>query len=196
MDHLWSPWRYQYVQKKKTGGGCVFCLVAGAPNDEENWVVHRARKKYVILNLYPYSSGHLIVVPYEHLDSLQDASQETLEEMMLLVQLSQRHLQQIYTPPGFNLGMNLGESAGCRNRRRAHPHARTATRWPGDTNFMTTIAETRCVKLPEDLSTTSAQTAHRIYRTARVNQRGRSDTSKPGSTFLNATSSLHPDLGT
>jgi ATP adenylyltransferase len=154
MDHLWSPWRYQYVQKEKTGGGCVFCLAAGAEpgtkNDEDNLVVHRARNNFVILNLYPYSTGHLMVVPYEHVNTLQEASRETLEEMMLLVQQSQRHLQEIYRPPGFNLGMNLGESAGAGIAEHIHMHV--LPRWPGDTNFMTTVAETRV--LPEDLRVT------------------------------------------
>jgi ATP adenylyltransferase len=150
MDHLWSPWRYQYVQKEKTGSGCVFCQAAAAGRDEENLVVYRARKNYIILNLYPYSTGHLMVVPYEHVDTLGAASQETLEEMMLLVQRSERHLQEIYKPPGFNLGMNLGESAGAGIAEHIHMHV--LPRWPGDTNFMTTVAETRV--LPEDLSVT------------------------------------------
>ncbi len=125
MDHLWSPWRYQYVQKEKTGGGCVFCQAAAAERDEENLVVYRARKNYIILNLYPYSTGHLMVVPYEHVDMLQYASQETLEEMILLVQRAQIHLQEIYRPPGFNLGNESGGKRGRRNRR-AHSHARAA----------------------------------------------------------------------
>jgi ATP adenylyltransferase len=150
MDHLWSPWRYQYVQKEKTGGGCVFCKAAAAQRDEENFVVHRALRNFVILNLYPYSTGHLMVVPYEHVNTLVEASRETLEEMMLLVQLSQRNLQAIYRPAGFNLGMNLGESAGAGIAEHIHMHV--LPRWPGDTNFMTTVAETRV--LPEDLKVT------------------------------------------
>jgi ATP adenylyltransferase len=150
MDHLWSPWRYQYVQKEKTGGGCVFCNAAAAGRDADNLVVYRGQKNYIILNLYPYSTGHLMVVPYEHVDTLQDASRETLDEMMLLVQRSQRHLQEIYRPPGFNLGMNLGESAGAGIAEHIHMHV--LPRWPGDTNFITTVAETRV--LPEDLATT------------------------------------------
>jgi ATP adenylyltransferase len=150
MDHLWSPWRYQYVQREKTGDGCVFCGAAASGRDEENLVVYRARKNYIILNLYPYSSGHLMVVPYEHLDTLQGASEETLEEMMLLVQRSQRHLLEVYRPPGFNLGMNLGESAGAGIAEHIHMHV--LPRWPGDTSFITTVAETRV--LPEDLGVT------------------------------------------
>ena len=150
MDHLWSPWRYRYVQKEKTGDGCVFCNAARAGRDQEYFIVHRASKNVVILNLYPYSTGHLMVVPYEHVSTLAEASRETLEEMMLLVQQSQRHLQEIYLPPGFNLGMNLGESAGAGITEHIHMHV--LPRWPGDTNFMTTVAETRV--LPEDLAVT------------------------------------------
>lgn len=150
MDHLWSPWRYQYVQKEKTADGCVFCGAAGSERDEDFLVVHRARRNFVIVNLYPYSTGHLMVVPYEHIDGLQEASRETLEEMILLVQQSQRHLQEIYRPPGFNLGMNLGASAGAGIAEHIHMHV--LPRWPGDTNFMTTVAETRV--LPEDLKIT------------------------------------------
>ena len=150
MDHLWSPWRYQYVQKEKTGDGCVFCRAAAAELDQENLVVHRGRNNFVMLNLYPYSTGHLMVVPYQHVDNLQDATRETLEEMILLVRDAQRHLGTVYRAPGFNLGMNLGESAGAGIAEHIHMHV--LPRWPGDTNFMTTVAETRV--LPEDLPST------------------------------------------
>jgi ATP adenylyltransferase len=150
MDHLWSPWRYQYVQKEKASAGCVFCQAAADGRDEENLVVHRARKNYVILNRYPYSTGHLMVIPYEHVDMLQYASEETLQEMMLLTQRAQIHLREVYRPPGFNLGMNLGESAGAGIAEHIHMHV--LPRWPGDTSFITTVAETRV--LPEDLMVT------------------------------------------
>ena len=150
MDHLWSPWRYQYVQKEKTGDGCVFCKAACSERDEDALVVYRARRNFIIMNLYPYTTGHLMVVPYEHVNTMQDASRETLEEMILLVQRAQQCLREIYRPPGFNLGMNLGESAGAGIAEHIHMHV--LPRWPGDTNFMTTVAETRV--LPEDLATT------------------------------------------
>ena len=150
MDHLWSPWRYQYVQKEKTGSGCVFCLAAASREDQDNLVVFRGRNNLVMLNLYPYSTGHLMVVPYQHVDNLQDATRGTLEEMILLVRDAQRHLSEIYRAPGINLGMNLGESAGAGIAEHIHMHV--LPRWPGDTNFMTTVAETRV--LPEDLPST------------------------------------------
>jgi ATP adenylyltransferase len=150
MDHLWSPWRYQYVQKERTGSGCVFCQAAASEQDQDNLVVYRGRNNFVMLNLYPYSTGHLMVVPYQHVDNLENAARETLEEMILLVRDAQRHLGAVYRSPGFNLGMNLGESAGAGIAEHIHMHV--LPRWPGDTNFMTTVAETRV--LPEDLATT------------------------------------------
>ncbi len=156
MDHLWSPWRYRYVQRDKTGEACVFCRAAAACQDEKYLVVHRGLKNFVILNLYPYSPGHLLIVPYEHVNTLQHASSGTLEEMILLVQRSERHLQEIYKPPGFNLGMNLGESAGAGIAEHIHMHV--LPRWPGDTNFMTTVAETRV--MPEDLASTWRKLSH------------------------------------
>ena len=153
MDHLWSPWRYRYVQKGPPEQGCVFCRMAAEGNDEQNHVLHRGQHNFVVLNLYPYTTGHLMVVPYEHVDSLEAASAETLSEMMLLAQKSQRHLREVYKPGGFNIGMNLAESAGA--GIPGHIHLHVLPRWYGDTNFMTTVAETRV--LPEDLPATYAK---------------------------------------
>ncbi|HEV8042447.1 MAG TPA: HIT domain-containing protein [Bryobacteraceae bacterium] len=143
MDYLWSPWRYQYVQKKLPDTGCVFC-------HPEKFVVYRGQLNFVLLNLYPYTTGHLMIVPYEHIGTLQAASSETLQEMILLAQQAQRHLADIYKPDGFNLGMNLGESAGAGIADHIHLHV--LPRWSGDTSFITTLSETRV--LPEDLSVT------------------------------------------
>jgi ATP adenylyltransferase len=148
MDHLWSPWRYQFVQREKIRSECVFCQIAASDQDQENLVVYRGRNNMVMLNLYPYTTGHLMVVPYQHVDSLLDATQETLEELILLVRDAQRHLGAVYRAPGFNVGMNLGESAGAGIAEHIHMHV--LPRWPGDTSFITTVAETRV--LPEDLA--------------------------------------------
>jgi ATP adenylyltransferase len=113
MDQLWSPWRYQYVQKAHATEGCIFCQKAAEQNDAENLVVYRGKQNFVVLNLYPYTIGHMMVVPYEHIATLEAASAGTLEEMILLAQRAQRHLREIYRSPGFNIGMNLGESAGA-----------------------------------------------------------------------------------
>ena len=113
MDHLWSPWRYQYVQKANRDSGCVLCEAAASEKDDENFLVYRGQHNFILLNLYPYTTGHLMIVPYEHVDMLEAASQSALEEMMLLAQASQKHLHEIYNAPGYNLGMNLGQSAGA-----------------------------------------------------------------------------------
>jgi ATP adenylyltransferase len=150
MDYLWSPWRYQYVQKGIPDTGCIFCRKAAEQNDEENLIVYRASRNYILLNLYPYTTGHVMIVPYEHVDTLDAAAGETLEEMILLAQRAQRHLAAIYKPTGFNLGMNLGESAGA--GIASHIHLHVLPRWAGDTSFITTIGETRI--LPEELPVT------------------------------------------
>jgi ATP adenylyltransferase len=129
---------------------CIFCQVAAEEKDEENLVVYRGRHNFIVLNRYPYTSGHLMIVPYEHVDSLDGATAEVLQEMILLAQQSQAHLREIYKPEGLNLGMNLGESAGA--GIAGHIHLHVLPRWTGDTNFMTTVSETRV--LPEDLPAT------------------------------------------
>src|SRR5579864_4345578 len=113
MEHLWSPWRYRYVTTERSGAACIFCQIAAPGKDEENLVVHRGRHNFVVLNRFPYTSGHMMIVPYEHVDSLEQASAGILGEMILLAQQSERHLRRIYKPDGLNVGMNLGESAGA-----------------------------------------------------------------------------------
>ncbi len=155
MDYLWSPWRYQYVQKGIPDTGCIFCRKAAEQNDEENLIVYRGLRNYILLNLYPYTTGHVMIVPYEHVDTLDAAAEETLEEMILLAQRAQRHLGAIYKPTGFNLGMNLGESAGA--GIASHIHLHVLPRWSGDTSFITTVGETRV--LPEELAVTWSKLA-------------------------------------
>jgi ATP adenylyltransferase len=150
MDHLWSPWRYQYVSKADPPAGCIFCIKGSEQRDRENYIVHRGSKTFVILNIYPYSTGHLMIAPYEHIASLEPAGEAILNEIMQTARLAEIHLRQIYRPQGFNVGMNLGESAGA--GVPGHIHMHVLPRWVGDTNFMTTVAETRV--LPESLDVT------------------------------------------
>ena len=150
MDHLWSPWRYQYVSKSTPASGCIFCVMGSEDRDKENYIVHRGEHSFVILNLYPYSTGHLMIAPYAHIADLESAPEAALNEIMKLARLAQIHLRAVYRPHGFNLGMNLGESAGA--GVPGHIHMHVLPRWPGDTNFMTTVAETRV--LPEALDVT------------------------------------------
>lgn len=142
MDHIWSPWRYRYVTKAAPPtGGCIFCEKIAGQDDAETLVVHRGLHNYVVLNLYPYSNGHVMVVPYEHTGSLAAAKPETAREMMELIQKTERILRSVYGAPGINIGMNLGESAGA--GVAGHIHMHLLPRWPGDANFMTVVGETR-----------------------------------------------------
>jgi len=150
MDHLWSPWRYQYVTKAHKDVPCIFCHYAASQDDEQNLVVHRGRHNFVLLNRYPYTTGHAMIAPYQHVDSLSAAPEETAHEMIVLAQRTEQHLRGIYKPQGLNLGMNLGESAGA--GIAGHIHMHVLPRWSGDTSFITTVAETRV--LPEDLAVT------------------------------------------
>ena len=149
MDHLWSPWRYRYVSTGP-GGGCLFCDKAGSADDRGNFVVLRAQRNFILLNLYPYTNGHLMIAPYEHVATLAEAHPETLTEMMRLTARAEQALRELYRPGGINLGMNLGECAGA--GVAGHIHMHVLPRWTGDASFMTTVGETRV--LPEDLAAT------------------------------------------
>jgi ATP adenylyltransferase len=150
MDYLWTPWRYRYVSEVKNVTGCVFCNAHTANLDEEWLIVQRGAKNFVILNRYPYTAGHVMIVPYAHTADFSGLERDTAGEMMLLSQRLQAAIDDVYHPDGFNLGMNLGRSAGAGIADHLHMHL--VPRWTGDTNFMTTVSETRLE--PEDLSTT------------------------------------------
>ena len=177
MDHLWTPWRYAYVtaadSRARTGVaaelsswpgdlGCVFCnLVASIDYAIANGMeaeraeaagglILRAKYCFICLNAFPYTSGHVMVMPYAHLDRLAALPVEAAREMIELAQRTERALDRVYSPQGFNFGLNVGQSAGAGVAGHIHLHA--MPRWAGDTNFMTSVAETRV--LPEDLETT------------------------------------------
>lgn len=152
MDYLWSPWRYRYVAKADASDECIFCK-ASAGADEPNHIVHRGRLNFVILNIYPYTSGHIMIAPYAHVATLGEAREDALTEMMQLARMAERHLGAIYHPKGVNVGMNLGECAGA--GVAGHIHMHVVPRWPGDANFMTVTGETRV--LPEDLAISYAK---------------------------------------
>src|SRR5262249_5526102 len=151
MDFIWSPWRYDYLA---SGGmkapSCVFCVGEDRSHDAERLIAFRGTHNFIILNLFPYTSGHVMVAPYEHLDSIASAGPDQLTEMMQLAQRIMAALQKLYRPDGFNLGMNLGLAAGAGVREHFHLHV--VPRWVGDANFMSVIGETRV--LPEELQTT------------------------------------------
>ena len=126
MDHLWSPWRYKYIASADKTDECVFCRINREQKDAENFVVHRATLNFIVLNLFPYTSGHLMIVPYEHKASLVDFDTATTTEMLELAKRSQLALEAEYHPDGFNIGMNLGRSAGA-GRRGSSSFARRAS---------------------------------------------------------------------
>jgi ATP adenylyltransferase len=150
MDFLWSPWRYQYVTTAERTSQCIFCEIPAAHRDAENYVVYRGRLNFVILNRYPYTSGHLMVVPYEHQASLVGVAADTLSEMILLARQAEIHLRANYQPDGLNMGINIGKAAGA--GVAGHIHMHVLPRWVADANFMTSVGETRV--LPEDLQET------------------------------------------
>jgi ATP adenylyltransferase len=152
MEHLFSPWRFRYVTQAKSDGACVFCSIAEADpeRDEALFVVHRAAHHFLVLNIYPYTSGHLMIVPYRHQAHLYDSAAEALLEMGELAARVERLLLTEYRAEGINFGMNLGHCAGAGIEQHIHVHA--VPRWCGDTNFMTVTGQTRV--LPEDLEET------------------------------------------
>jgi ATP adenylyltransferase len=152
MDYLWTPWRYPYMAQAARGEAseCIFCDAVAKKKDAETLIVHRCAKAFVILNRFPYTSGHVMIVPYAHVAELKLCDAATLSEIMLLAQRVEAVLKASYKPDGMNLGMNLGRAAGA--GVAGHLHLHMLPRWFGDSNFMTVTGETRVH--PEDLKTT------------------------------------------
>ena len=149
MDYLWTPWRYRYISQAGKHDSCIFCDAASG-DDATTFIILRGKKNYVILNRFPYTTGHVMIVPFAHLAELRECDAETLGEMMSLAQRVQLALESVYRPEGYNLGMNLGRCAGA--GVQGHIHLHVLPRWSGDANFMTTVSETRLE--PEELATT------------------------------------------
>ena len=152
MDRLWAPWRLSYVTAAPAHASeCIFCdALAGRAVD---LLLLRGRDSFILLNLYPYNNGHLMVVPNRHLSALQSLTAPELAELMQLTRLSEIALNEAYQPHGINVGINLGKAAGAGIENHLHIHL--VPRWSGDTNFMTAVGETRV--LPEDLQQTAAR---------------------------------------
>jgi len=162
MDYLWSPWRFRYVSEGVKTDRCFFCeKAAGDPSrDRENLILYRARSNFILLNLFPYTTGHTMIAPYAHVANLTELDANVLGEMMELAQKVQAALTASYNPEGYNLGMNLGKCAGAGVADHLHLHL--LPRWIGDSNFMTVIGETRVH--PEDLSITYDKLAAHFSR--------------------------------
>jgi ATP adenylyltransferase len=166
VDHLWSPWRLDYVTSEKPESGCVFCRSrTGAGRDP--LIVFDGSQAYVILNRYPYNNGHLMVVPHRHLARLVDLSIDELHEIARLTQRSEAALREAYKLEGINVGINLGKPAG--GGIPGHLHVHLVPRWTGDTNFMTVVGDTRV--LPEDLPSSASRLAPIFERLARTESR-------------------------
>jgi len=150
MDYLWTPWRYAYITTATADQGCVFCDKKMDKDDRRSWIVHRGQSCYVCLNAFPYTSGHVMVIPYDHLDQLQNLPANAAGEMMDLCQRAESILRKLYRPDGINLGMNIGAAAGA--GVAGHIHMHVLPRWIADANFMTVVSETRI--LPETLDVT------------------------------------------
>ena len=156
MDHLFTPWRYAYVTTADSVTHCIFCdRASGGESDAEfdlrSHVVHRGPQCYIILNRYPYTCGHVMIVPYQHVDRLELLSVEAAKEMMALAQRMEGVLRRLYRPDGINLGMNIGKAAGA--GVAGHIHLHMLPRWVADANFMSVVGETRV--LPESLEETA-----------------------------------------
>jgi ATP adenylyltransferase len=150
MDFVFTPWRYAYVTGTEHARECVFCAAAQLGDDQKARIVHRGQHCFIILNTYPYTSGHVMIVPYQHVDQLQKVDPATAGEMMALAQQLEGVLRELYRPDGLNMGINLGKAAGA--GVASHVHMHVLPRWVADANFMSVIGETRV--LPEDLETT------------------------------------------
>ena len=148
MQRIWAPWRLPYIKAyKRKMDSCVFCDYVQMDDSPENLIVFRGEEAFVILNRFPYTSGHLMVLPYTHVDRLDALEEGVRSEMMELVNQATQVLEKVYEPEGFNIGANLGAAAGAGIEEHVHLHV--VPRWVGDTNFMASVGESRV--LPEAL---------------------------------------------
>ncbi len=149
MEHLWAPWRIEYILSDKTEG-CILCDKPKEGQDKANYILYRGEMNFIILNRYPYNPGHLMVAPYRHVASLEELNDEELREHYEIVRRGTGTLRRVFSPNGFNIGMNLGRTAGAGIDQHIHTHI--VPRWDGDTNSMHVISDTRVV--PEALAAT------------------------------------------
>jgi len=149
MKRIWAPWRMEYISQDKSSE-CIFCSLPKLKNDEKNYILLRGKYSFVLMNVFPYNSGHLMVSPYRHIACLTKLDREESVEITEVTKSCIRILRETNSPDGFNVGFNLGKSAGAGYDEHIHNHI--VPRWAGDTNFMSTIAETRVT--PEHLKKT------------------------------------------
>lgn len=150
MFILWAPWRFKYIENVDNKGECIFCTKPKEEPSVNNLVLHKSKHSFVILNLFPYNTGHLMIAPYKHTSRLSDLNDDEWLDIVGLLNLSIKLLEEVYKPQGFNIGMNLGRVAGAGIEEHLHIHI--VPRWSGDTNFMPLISNTKVI--PESLEDT------------------------------------------
>ena len=149
MRQIWAPWRMEYIQMEKPQG-CILCEKPAQNNDAANYILYRGDKNFIIMNIYPYNPGHLMIAPYRHVANLEELADEERHEHIDIVSRSIGVLRQVFDPAGFNLGTNIGKVAGAGIADHVHTHV--VPRWQGDVNFMPVLADTRVI--PEALAET------------------------------------------
>lgn len=152
MEHLWAPWRNLYVKDSQKNEGNIFASIANCTDDEANYVLARGKACFAVMNIYPYNTAHLMIIPYRATGALEDLSDDELLEMMTMLKRMKAAVTAAFNPQGFNVGINIGAAAGAGIDQHLHMHL--VPRWRGDANFMTTTAETRVH--PNDLGTVYA----------------------------------------
>jgi len=152
MQHLWAPWRMEYIMAEKPAG-CILCEKPKQDNDAANYILFRGEKNFVLLNTYPYNPGHLMIAPYRHVAGLEELTTEELHEHIEIVSRSIKVIKQVFNPGGFNVGINMGKVAGAGITDHVHTHI--VPRWQGDTNFMPVFADARVI--PQALAETYQQ---------------------------------------
>lgn len=145
MKNIWAPWRFEYISNSLKEEGCIFCnrLHDDIKNDEKNLILYRALKSFVIMNKFPYNNGHLMIVPSSHKALISDLESDELSEMMFLLQQSEKIIRKTMQPDGFNIGVNMGKTAGAGIADHIHIHI--VPRWDGDTNFMPVIGDIKVI---------------------------------------------------
>lgn len=143
MDIIWAPWRMEYIKQNKKDKGCFLCRVIKSKNDRKNFILYRGKNVFVILNIFPYNNGHIMVVPNRHTGAIEEIKEEEEKEIFLLLKASVKILKEVLNPAGFNIGINLGEVAGA--GVAGHIHFHIVPRWKGDTNFMPVISNTKVI---------------------------------------------------
>ena len=169
MKQLWAPWRLAFIEKASHLSGCIFCEKPALHRDGRSFILRRGRHAYVLMNIYPYNNGHLLIAPYRHIATLEELPEPVLLDMLRLVQRSITAIREVYAPEGFNLGVNQGRAAGAGIEHHIHLHV--VPRWGADTNFMPILGETRVLPQHLKASYTRLKAAFGERRTAAARSR-------------------------